>query len=61
MKKKQSAGGEKENKGANRGGGTVMTGGVSPTRTRFSAASVGVAYAVNWNSDANLTQHFALL
>ena len=38
-----------------------MTGGVSPTRTRFSAASVSVAFAVNWNSDPNSTQHFAPL
>ena len=38
-----------------------MTGRVSTTRTRFSAASVGVAYAVNWNSDPNSTQHFAPL
>ena len=38
-----------------------MTGRVGPTCTRFSAASVGVAYAINWNSDPKSTQHFAPL
>ena len=32
-------------------GGAGMTGAVNPTRTRFSAVLVGVAFAVNWNSD----------